>query len=81
MLLFPKKVYICVSLNIKTTTTIMKTTATVKTKSNFRNLNGQSLEVVEIAGTRVSCKVFCNEMQKVITVDFSLKEIVKFSNY
>ncbi len=44
--------------------------AIVKTKSNFRNLNGKSLEVIEIVGTRVSCKTFAEDLGKDITVDF-----------
>lgn len=44
--------------------------AIVKTKSNFRNLNGKSLQVIEIVGTRVSCKTFAEDLGKEITVDF-----------
>ena len=57
---------------------IMK--ATVKTKSNFYGLNGQTLEVKEIVGTRVTCIYFSKELQLGITIDFSIKEIVSFSN-
>jgi len=45
--------------------------AQVKTKSNFRNLNGQWLDVKEIVGTRVSCIVDTEEYGKQ-TIDFSL---------
>ena len=54
--------------------------ATVKTKSNFYGLNGQTLQVKEIAGTRVTCIYFSEELQKEITIDFSIKEITSFSN-
>jgi|Laugresp1bdmlbsn_1035097.scaffolds.fasta_scaffold01216_3 hypothetical protein len=54
--------------------------ATVKTKSNFYGLNGQTLEVKEIVGTRVTCIYFSKELQLGITIDFSIKEIVSFSN-
>lgn len=54
--------------------------ATVKTKSNFYGLNGQTLEVKEIVGTRVSCVYFSEDLQKEITIDFSIKEITNFSN-
>jgi hypothetical protein len=53
--------------------------AVVKTKSNFRNLNGQALEVHEIAGNRVSCIVY-DELAyngRLIT-DFTLKEVERF---
>ncbi len=46
-----------------------------KTKSNFRNLNGEWLDVLEIVGTRVSCLWFSEEFQKTITIDFSLNEV------
>jgi len=54
--------------------------AKINTKSNFKNLNGQFLEVKEIAGKRVSCLFFSEEFNRVITVDFTLKEILEFSN-
>ncbi len=49
--------------------------AVVKTKGNYRNLNGALLEVVEIVGTRVTCRVDTGEygMQN---VDFHKKEVV-----
>ena len=50
--------------------------ALINTKSNYRNLNGQWLEVKEIVGNRVSCVVFDEEYQKNITVDFTKKEVV-----
>jgi hypothetical protein len=52
--------------------------AQVKTKSNFRNLNGQWLDVKEIVGTRVSCIVDTEEYGKQ-TIDFSLSEVVKLN--
>ncbi len=51
--------------------------AKIKTKSNYKNLNGQWLEVKEIFGTRVSCLWFSEEFQKMITIDFSLSEILE----
>lgn len=51
--------------------------AIVKTKGNYRNLNGKELDIIEILGTRVSCNVFAEEFQKNITVDFHLNEIFK----
>ena len=50
--------------------------AKVKTKSNYRNLNGQWLEVKEIVGTRVTCIVTFAEFGKQ-SVDFQLKEITE----
>jgi len=52
--------------------------AKVNTKSNFRNLNGQWLEVKEIVGTRVSCVVETKEYGKQ-TVDFNLKEVTEIN--
>lgn len=51
--------------------------AQIKTKSNYKNLNGQWLDIKEIFGTRVSCLYFSEEFQKIITVDFDLKEITQ----
>jgi len=56
-----------------------KISVIIKTKSNYRNLNGIPLEVVELRGTRVSCRVFDTEANKNITVDFTLKEVVSFN--
>ena len=49
--------------------------AKVNTKSDYKGLNGQWLEVKEIVGTRVSCLWFSKEFQRLITIDFTLKEI------
>ena len=50
--------------------------AKVNTKSNYRNLNEQWLEVKEIVGTRVTCIVETEEYGKQ-SVDFNLKEITE----
>ena len=49
--------------------------AKINTKSNYRGLNGQWLEVTEIVGKRVTCEVFFDELGKTNSVDFELKEI------
>lgn len=53
--------------------------AKVNTKSNYRKLNGQWLEVKEIVGTRVSCLVETEEHGKV-TIDFNLKEVTEINS-
>jgi hypothetical protein len=53
---------------------ISKAQCKVNTKSNFKNLNGKWLNVTEIVGKRVSCKV------DGVTMDFDLKEVVEFSH-
>jgi len=55
-----------------------QTKVIVNTKSNFRNLNGKELNVCEIAGTRVSVKIYDEAIGKLVTVDFNVKEVVKF---
>jgi len=50
--------------------------ARVNTKSNYRNLNGQWLEVKEIVGARVTCIVEFAEFGKQ-SVDFTLKEVTE----
>jgi hypothetical protein len=52
--------------------------AKIKTKSNYRGLNGQFLKVHEIAGKIVTCEVFQEEHNKIFLVDFTLKEIEEF---
>lgn len=54
--------------------------AKVSTKSNYKNLNGQWLEVKEFLGNIVACVIFSEEEQRHITVDFSLKEIIEIKN-
>ena len=54
-------------------------TAKVKTKSNYKNLNGQWLPVYEIRGTRVTLTVV-DEIHGEIHADFALSEIVEFSH-
>jgi hypothetical protein len=49
----------------------MLVTVKIKTKSNYRNLNGTILEVVEMRGKRVTCK----ENNGSLTMDFQLNEI------
>ena len=56
--------------NAKTTTMKVQ----VNTKSNYRNLNGQWLNVTEAIGTRVTVVVDFDEVPT--TVDFTLKEVV-----
>lgn len=49
----------------------------VKTKSNYRKLNGKLLQVNKFNGTYVDCNVFCQELDRVITVSFNLSEVVR----
>jgi hypothetical protein len=48
---------------------------TIKTKSNYRNLNGTTQDVYEVVGTRVTCLIFVDEFQKSIQVDFHISEV------
>ena len=49
--------------------------AQVNTKSNYRNLNGSILEVVEVKGKRVTLKVWMSEVGRYNNVDFTLSEV------
>jgi hypothetical protein len=51
--------------------------AKVNTKSNYLNLNGQWLNVKEIAGKRVSCYHWSEDFQIMITIDFTLNEVLE----
>jgi hypothetical protein len=48
---------------------------TIKTKSNYRNLNGTTQDVYEVVDTRVTCLIFFNEYQKAFQVDFHISEV------
>jgi hypothetical protein len=50
--------------------------AKIQTKSNFRNLNGYWLQVVEMSHTRITC--IHNIDGKMTKIDFNLNEIVGF---
>lgn len=47
----------------------------VNTKSNFKNLNFKDLALMEICGTRVTAKIYNNELNKFQNVDFTLHEV------
>lgn len=53
--------------------------AKIKTKSNFRNLNGELLKVSEIRGNYVSCFHFDVNFSRVDIIDFSLSEVEWFT--
>ncbi len=50
----------------------------IKTKSNYRNLNGQWLTVSEMLGKRVTCVIFDEGCAKKISVDFNLSDVIEF---
>lgn len=54
--------------------------AKIKTRSNYKNLNGQWLEVAEIIGNRTTCYYFCIELWRLITIDFIASEIVEYAD-
>lgn len=54
--------------------------AIINTKSNYRNLNGQTLEVIEQVQNRVTCKCFIEEFNKEINIDFDIKEVKIINN-
>lgn len=51
--------------------------AKIKTKSNFENLNGKFLQVVQMSGKRVTC--LCEIEGRMVNADFDLSEIVEFN--
>ena len=54
---------------------IMEAFVQIKTKSNFRNLNGTIQKVVEIKGKRVTCFVKTEDHPDGIRIDFNLNEV------
>lgn len=55
----------------------MRVFATIKTKSNFKNMNGNEYEVFEMRGTRVTV-IKDGDFCGTVNVDFTLNEIVSF---
>lgn len=51
--------------------------AKINTKSNYRNLNDQFLDVHQMAGRRVTC-ICQNEFGHNIYVDFTIDEVSEF---
>ena len=51
------------------------TYAIVKTKSNFRNLNGRRLKVVEVLSNFICCEFF--DEGRILRADFGFSEVVK----
>ena len=54
--------------------------AKVNTKSNYKNLNGQWLEVKEFLGNLVAC-IIVSENGQSITTDFNIKEIEEIKQF
>jgi len=48
----------------------------IQTKNNSFGINGKVVDVIEMVGNRVSCKVFVDELQKFVTADFHKDECV-----
>jgi hypothetical protein len=61
---------------MKNTTTVPVQRTIINTKNNSFNLNGKVVDVIEMVGNRVSCKVFVDDLQKFVTADFSKSECV-----
>ena len=55
--------------------------ALVKTKSNYRNLNGKWVTVKQFIGNIVYCGTFCELEQKDVTFDLYLNEIEKIKEF
>ncbi len=54
----------------------------IKTKSNYRDLNGQWLDVVEAVGKRITCSVPSEFQLGAVNADFDLSEVeeIDYSN-
>jgi hypothetical protein len=50
--------------------------AQIKTKSNYKNLNGKFVKVIQFLGTIVYCE-YINEDGDVVRCDFSINEITE----
>jgi hypothetical protein len=52
--------------------------AQIKTKSNYKNLNGKFVKVIQFLGTIVYCE-YINENGDVVRCDFSINEITQIT--
>lgn len=60
-------------LNIYTMATLK---AQIKTKSNYQNLNGKFVKIIQFLGTIVYCE-YINENGDAVRCDFSINEVTK----
>ena len=60
-------------LNIYTMTTLK---AQIKTKSNYQNLNGKFVKIIQFLGAIVYCE-YINENGEAVRCDFSINEITE----
>ena len=61
---------------MKNTTTVPVQRTIINTKNNSFNLNGKVVDVIEMVGNRVSCKVFVDDLQRFVTADFGKSECI-----
>lgn len=54
--------------------------AKFNTRSNFKNLNGLWIPVVECKGQRITCVVYDPEVDKRVQVDFTLSELTELNS-
>jgi hypothetical protein len=47
----------------------------INTKSNYKDLNGQVFQVVEVMDTRVSISVYDDSVQRNVIIDFGISEV------
>lgn len=73
-----KEINIFLTSETTTKTDYMK--AKIQTKSNYKNLNGQWLEVAEIVCNRITCYYFCKDFWRLITIDFIASEILEYAD-
>jgi len=52
--------------------------AEIKTKSNYQNLNGKSVNIIQFLGTIVYCE-YINENGDSVRCDFGINEITKIT--
>lgn len=50
--------------------------AQIKTKSNYKNLNGKFVKVIQFLGTIVYCE-YINENGEAVRCDFSINEVTQ----
>ena len=73
-------IYICTVINNLNNKQMTNLKAKVNTKSNYKNLNGQWLEVKEFLGTLVAC-IIVDENGQIVTTDFNIKEIEEIKQF
>ncbi len=73
-----KMLYVCGGFKTYSYMTTLK--AQINTKSNYRNLNGKYVDIIQFLGSIVYCQ-YTNESGDLVKCDFGIKEITRIIEF